>query len=480
MSIDVTVVGSGPSGLSAAVTLARAGLSVRVLERASTIGGGLRTSELTLPGFRHDVCSAVHPAALASPFFRLWGLEQRVPFVVPELSFGHPLDGAPAGLAWRDLDRATERLGRDGLAYRRLLEPLVRRIEGVVDFTGHQLLRVPADPIAAVRFGLRALEQGTADWNTRFRDGTAPAMLTGVLAHANARLPSLAAAGTGLLLGAHAHARGWGLPIGGSQSIADALADDLRAHGGIIETDAEVRSPADVGDSRAVILDTSPEFLLRYAAGRLPDRYARAVGRYRRGHAIAKVDFALAGPIPWADPELGAAPTVHLGGTRREIAEAENAVGAGRVPERPYVLLVQPTVVDASRAPAGKHIAWAYLHVPRGVDLDATELITAQVERFAPGFRDLVLAAAPTTAADAFASNPNDVGGDILGGAVTIGQLLKRPVVSRAPWRTPVHGLYLASAATPPGPGVHGMNGWFAARAALHDVFGISETPFGD
>ncbi len=475
--IDATVVGSGPNGLAAAVVFARAGLTVRVVERESTVGGGMRTKELTLPGFRHDVCSAVHPAALASPFFRAFGLTERVPFVIPDASYAHPFDGGTAGIVWRDLDRTAEGLGRDGRAWKSLFEPLVDRIAGVIAFTDDQLIRVPRDPIAAVAFGLRALEQGTALWNARFRGTVAPALITGIAAHAVSSLPSLASAGAGLLLGAHAHAAGWGFPIGGSQAIADALAADLEAHGGRIHCDTEVLSPADLEPSTVTLLDTSADFLASFGGERLPAGYRRALTRYRHGNAVAKVDFALSAAVPWADPAVANAPTVHLGGTREQIVEAENAVAKGRVPDSPYVLVTQPTILDPSRAPTGKHVLWAYIHVPSNSALDPTELVTAQLERFAPGFRDIVLASAAMTARDVEAYNPNYVGGDMSAGAVTIGQLIKRPVVSTRPWQTPIDGLYLCSAATPPGPAVQGMNGWHAATLALATHFGIRDVP---
>lgn len=469
---DVTVVGSGPNGLAAAVTAARAGLAVRLIEGAEQLGGGVRTGELTLPGFRHDICSAVHPAGIASPFFRAIGLD--VDWIVPELSYAHPFADGSAALAWRDLERTAGGLGRDGEAWRRLLGPLVDRIGGVVDFTGGQLLRIPRDLRAAVSFGLRSLEQGSPVWNARFSGRDAKALLTGAMAHAPGGMPSLASAGAGLLLAAHAHAAGWAFPRGGSQAIADAMVADLLAHGGTIEPGRFIGSLAELEPTRVTLLDTAPDLLM---TADLPSGYARALRRFRRGPGIAKVDFALSAPVPWASPEVGLAPTVHLGGRRSDIAAAERQVMAGRMPRHPYVLITQPSVLDASRAPAGQHTLWAYTHVPRDSDWDATQLITAEVERYAPGFRDTVLASASRSAAEVGRLNPNDIGGDIYGGALTMTQLVRRPVLSTTPWRTPLPGVYLCSAATPPGPAVHGMNGWNAARLALRERFGIRALP---
>ncbi|WP_167136941.1 NAD(P)/FAD-dependent oxidoreductase [Diaminobutyricimonas sp. TR449] len=475
--IDATVVGAGPNGLAAAVTLARAGLQVRLVERADTVGGGMRSAELTLPGHLSDVCSAVHPAALASPFFRAFGLTQRVDFVIPELSYAHPLDGGRAGLAWRDLERTAEGLGPDGDAWRRLFAPILEHLDGVVDFTGSQLLRVPRDPVATVTYGLRVLEQGTGVGRLRFADATAPAMLAGVAAHAGRPVPSLPAAGAGLLLAAHAHARGWGYPRGGSQAIAEALASDFLAHGGRLDLGVMVRSRADLEPSRAILLDTSARFLDEFAGDALPARYRRRLAGYRYGVGAAKVDFALSSPVPWEAEAVRLAPTVHLGGTAGAISRAERLPHKHAVAARPYVLLCQPSVLDPTRAPDGHHMVWAYIHVPRGSSFDPTETVTAQIERFAPGFRDLVLASSAHSARQLAEYNPNYLGGDILGGALSLTQLFRRPVTSPTPWRTPVEGLYLCSAATPPGPAVHGMNGWYAATLALRDVFGIRHLP---
>ncbi len=469
------MVGSGPNGLAAAVALARAGLDVRVLESAHSIGGGVRTAGLTLPGFRHDVCSAVHPAALTSRFFRAFELRERIAWHVPDASYAQPLDGGRAAIAWHDLDRTASGLGRDGRAWRAVVRPLVRHLDDVLEFTGNQLLRVPHHPVPVARFGLRMLQLGTGI--PTFATEEADALLAGVLAHANTRMPSLAAAASGLFLAAHAHAStGWAYPHGGAQAIADVLAEDLRAHGGEIKTGHRVERLADLdwGDPDAgdvLLLDASPRLLLTHPD--IPARYARAINRYRYGAAASKVDFALDGPVPWANPDVARAPTVHVGGTRAEIAASENAVAAGRVSERPYVLTVQPSVLDSSRAPTGKAVLWTYIHVPAGSTLDATELVTRQIERFAPGFRDRILASHAMTAAERSAYNPADIGGDILGGAFTMAQSFKRPVVSRTPWRTPLRGIYLASASTPPGPGVTGMPGWLAARQALLDHTGV-------
>ncbi|MGN5734050.1 MULTISPECIES: phytoene desaturase family protein [Arthrobacter] len=480
--VDVAVVGSGPNGLAAAVTMARAGLSVQVFEDADSIGGGTRTAESTLPGFLHDVCSAVHPMALASPFFRAFELERRIELLVPEVSYGHPLDGGRAGIAYRSLDRTVEALGADGPVWRALMEPLLRRLEGVVDFTQGPLLRLPRDPLAVLKFGARALLQGTPAWNLGFALDVAPAMLTGVSAHAIGRLPSPSAAGAGLLLGVLAHAGGWPVPKGGSHAISQALADDLLAHGGRIEMGVRIDSVAELRaatGATAIIASTTPRALVGMAGAELPSAYARKLESFSYGAGVCKVDFALSGPVPWTATDLRAAPTLHLGGSREQIAFAESEVLAGRHPKNPYVLAVQAGVIDQTRAPAGQHTLWAYTHVPAGSSRDCTAEIIDAVEKHAPGFRDLILASSVQSAHDVGAYNLNYIGGDIGSGAVTMRQLLQRPVVSMEPWRTPVQGLYLGSASTPPGPAVHGMGGWFAAKSALKHTFGLPMPALG-
>ncbi len=476
---DVAVVGAGPNGLAAAAVMARAGLSVELFEAGKTIGGGTRTSELMQPGHFHDICSAVHPMAVASPFFKAFELSRRINLITPDLSYGSPLDGGRAALAYRSLDKTASGLGRDGAAYRRLMAPLVDRVDDVMDFTQNQLLRIPRNPIAAGIFGLRTLEQGSGMWNARFKEESAPALLAGVAAHAISHQPSLAASGAGLMLGALGHAGGWPIPEGGSAAIAAAMAKDLVAHGGVIHTDAPIDRLEDLPATRATLLNVAPQGLLNMAGNALPGRYRGALESFRYGNGSCKVDFILSGPVPWAAKELADAGTVHLGGTRAEVARSENEVNAGKHPERPYVLVAQQSRFDSGRAPAGHHTLWAYCHVPTGSTRDMTEAVTAQVERFAPGFRDLVVESKAITAAGLAKYNRNYVGGDFSAGTMDMLNLVQRPVVSPVPWRTPLRGVYLCSSSTPPGPGVTGMPGYHAAKYALRDMFGLSVPALG-
>jgi phytoene dehydrogenase-like protein len=476
--MDAVVVGSGPNGLAAALILARAGLAVEVHESAEVPGGGTRTTELTKPGFRHDICSAVHPMALASPFFRAFDLAAHgVRMLQPEVAYAHPLDGGRAGLAWRDPDRTAEGLGRDGRAWRSLLDPLARRWEAIAAVALSDFRDVPLRPGAMSRLAIRVLEQGSPLWGARFHDELAPAMLTGVSAHGIRPPRSPVPAGMGLFLAALAHAVGWPMPHGGSQAISDALAAEIRRCGGRIVTGHHVQSLAELPRSRAVLLNVAPAGALRILGDRLPSGYARRLRRFRYGGAVCKVDYALDGPVPWSAPGADLAGTLHLVGTRTEALVAERAVAAGRHAARPYVLAVQAGVVDPTRAPGGKQTLSAYAHVPNGSPLDVSDVMSGQIERFAPGFRDLVLATHVITAAEAERHNPNNVGGDICAGAVTPWQMLMRPRPAWDPYATPLPGVYLCSASTPPGPGVHGMGGVHAARRVLRREFGIRTDP---
>jgi phytoene dehydrogenase-like protein len=477
--VDVEVVGSGPNGLAAAVVMARTGLSVRVHEAAATVGGGSRSIELMERDHLHDFCSAVHPMALASPFFRSFELSRRIGFAVPEVSFAHPLDGGRAGIAYRSMHETVAGLGVDGEPYRRLLQPLSDREQAILAFTLNHVVRVPRKPEAAARFALAVLDQGLPTWNRRFRTEEARALVTGVMAHPVGTLPSLTGAGAGLVLNLLAHTVGWPIPVGGSQSIADALALDVRRHGGEIVTNSRIGTLAEVSDARVVLLDVAPKAFRAMARGRLTGAYEKALAAFTYGNAACKVDFILSGPVPWTHPELHRAGTAHLGGTREEIAAGEKQVNQGRHPDSPYVLLSQPSSFDPTRAPAGAHTLWTYCHVPRGSTKDMAEAVTAQIERFAPGFRDVVVRSHTTTASALEAYNANYVGGDFSSGAVNLRQIVARPVPSLQPWATPLKGVYLCSQSTPPGPGVHGMAGLNAAKLALRREFGLPVPALG-
>ncbi|ATG51828.1 phytoene dehydrogenase [Brachybacterium vulturis] len=483
--VDVAVVGSGPNGLAAAVTLARAGLSVQVLDAEDTVGGGARTLDLGLaPGIVHDICSAVHPLALASPFFAAFDVEARgVRAIAPVASYAQPLDDEPAAIAWRDAERTAAGLGTDGRAWRATLGTLSRHQDLVVALAlGDKRSLPPAllDPAAlavAPLFGALIGAQGSPAWNLPFRTERARALLGGVAAHAIGPMPSLAMAATAGLLGTIAHGAGWPLPVGGSQSIIDALVADLRAHGGQIRTGHRVRTWRDVPPARAVLLDTPAPAAADILANRLPAPFERALRRFPHGDGAAKVDFVLSGPVPWRDPEVGEAGTQHLGGTRAQMAHAEAEVAAGRLPQRPTTLVSDPSVVDPGRIHDGLRPLWAYAHVPAGDTTDPTELVTAQIERFAPGFRDLIVAARGIPASEMDAHNPALVGGDISMGRVTMTGMIARPTARWDPYRLAGTGWYLCSSATPPGPGVHGMSGWHAARRVLEREFGITAMP---
>ena len=464
---DAIVVGSGPNGLAAAIALAQAGRSVLVLEAAPAIGGGTRTAELTLPGFRHDVCSAIHPLALASPFLRRLPLQQHgLEFVHPEIPLAHPLGNGTAAVLHRSVDDTAEGLGADGDAYRALMRPLVARWELLlVDLLAP--LRPPRHPLADARFARAGLRSAAGLARSRFAGGPARALLAGNAAHAMRPLTALTTAGFGLTLMMLGHAVGWPAAVGGSQAIADAMASLLRSLGGEIETGRQVRSHAELRGVRAVLFDLTPRQLAVIAGDDLPPRYRRALGRFRYGPGVFKLDYALTGPVPWTARECRRAGTVHLGGTLDEIEHSEAEVTRGRQAARPYVLVAQQSLFDRARAPGEAHTLWAYCHVPNGSPLSARDAIEAQIERHAPGFRDLIQACSALGPADLQAHNANYVGGDINGGASDLRQLFARPVARPVPYATPNPRYFVCSSSTPPGGGVHGMCGWHAARAAL-------------
>ncbi len=467
MTYDAVVVGSGPNGLAAAITLAGAGRSVHVIEAAETPGGGTRSAELTLPGFVHDVCSTIHPLVLASPFFRAMPLADLGDTLAqPEIPYAHPLDGGRAVLLHRDVRETARALGSDGPAYERLMRPLVEGWDGIVEGVLAPL-RIPGHPFLMARFGLGAI-RSVAGLTGRFEGEEAKALLAGAGAHSMLPLTKSPTAGVALMLALLAHAVGWPAVVGGSQVLADALVTDLEKLGGTLTFGTPVRSMKDVPPAKTVFFDVTPRQLVRIAGDRLPERYQRRLHKYRYGPGVFKMDWALDGPVPWAAAEVGKAGTVHVGGTFAELAASELAANRGEVSDRPYVLLAQQTVMDPSRAPEGKHTVWAYCHVPHGSTVDMTDRIEAQIERFAPGFRDRVLARATRNSEDVERHNENYVGGDINGGVQDLRQQFTRPVAAVTPYRTPAPGIYLCSSSTPPGGGVHGMCGYWAAEAALH------------
>ncbi len=473
-NVDITVVGSGPNGLTAAVICARAGLSVRVIEAQPIAGGGARTApDPEFPGVRHDICSAVHPLAIASPFFAEFDLPARgVALAVPEISYANPLPNQRAAVGYRSLDRTCAELD-DGASWRTLLGPLSQHLDGVLSLLLGDKRSIPADIPTVARAGLRLLQQGSPAWG-RLRGEDARALFTGVAAHAISQLPSLVSAGAGLLLATLGHTVGWPIPVGGSQTIADALIDDLRAHGGELVLGERVTRPP----GGVVFYDTAPTALLGIYGDALPARYASRLRRYRYGPGVAKVDFVLSGEIPWRDARLAQAPTLHMGGTRTQMALAEREVAAGRHADWPMVLAALPHLADPARVdPAGRRPLWTYAHVPMGSGVDMTEKITGVFEKFAPGFRDIVVAARSVPAARLADHNANLVGGDIGVGGNNILSAITGPGPRLNPWTLPVPNAYLCSSATPPGGGVHGMAGYYAARTALNREFGFALPP---
>ena len=468
---DAVVIGAGPNGLAAAITLARQGRRVLVLEACATPGGGLRTDERTLPGFRHDACAAIHPLAVASPFMRSLPLEQfGVEWVFPPAAVAHPLDDGSAVTLERSVDETAAQLGEDGPAYRRLVGPLARNWEALVEDILGPLPLPPRHPLQMARFGLPAVLSAAGLARLAFHGERARAIFAGLAAHTMLPLEQPITAAFGLTMLILAHSVGWPMPRGGSQAIASAMTAYLESLGGEVCTGFRVRSMADLPPARAYLFDLTPRQILQIAAERLPSGYRSQLERFRYGPGVFKIDYALSGPAPWKAPRVMRAATVHLGGSLEEIAASERAPSRGEHSPRPYVLFVQQTPFDPSRAPAGCHTAWAYCHVPHGSDVDMTGAIEAQIERFAPGFRDLVLARSTRTAVEMEAYNPNYVGGDTNGGVQDLLQLYTRPVPRLSPYTTPARDIFICSSSTPPGGGVHGMCGSLAAQAALRGV----------
>lgn len=466
---DGVVVGAGPNGLAAAVALAAAGASVLVVEQGDTPGGGCRSAASTLPGFVHDVCSAVHPLGVASPYLRTLALaDHGLEWLHPEVMLAHPLDDGNAAVLLSDVGDTGEALG-DRQGWERLMGPVVDQWEAVAAEVLSPLLRPPRHPVALARFGLRAMWPATVLARGLLRSAQAQALFAGIAAHTVAALERPLTAAAGVMLGGAGHASGWPVAKGGSQRITDALVAELARRGGRIETGRRVAAIDELPAASVVLFDTSPRDLLHIAGSRFPPRYRRRLARYRYGLGTFKIDYALDGPVPWTAEACRRAGTVHVGGTLAEVAFAEAEVARGRHPERPFVLAAQQSLIDR-RAPEGRHTLWAYCHVPNGSTLDVTSAVEAQLERFAPGFSERVLARTATTSAMLEAYNPNCVGGDIAGGATDGLQLVFRPVASAHPYRTPAPGVFLCSSSTPPGGGVHGMCGYWAAQDALHHL----------
>ncbi len=474
---DAVVVGSGPNGLAAALVLAGAGYGVRVYEAEPVPGGGLRTAELTRPGFRHDICSAIHPLAAASPYFRSLPLEEHgLEWIQPDAPLAHPLPDGGAVLLERSIEATARGLGPDGDAWISLVGPLVEAWPEIEENVLASPVRIPRHPFAMARFGLHALRSAEVI-GRRFRGERAAALWAGIAAHSMTALDRPLTAGIALVLSLIAHREGWPFPQGGSDRLAHAMISVLSDRGGEIVTGRRVGSLDDLPPAGAILLDVTPRQVLRIAGERLPPGYRRKLARFRYGPAAFKVDWALDGPIPWRAAECARAGTVHVGGTAEEIRVGEGLVDRGGHPKRPFILLAQPTLFDPGRAPAGKHVAWAYCHVPNGSTVDMTEAIERQVERFAPGFRDRILARHAMGPAALEAHNANLVGGHINGGLQDLRQTFARPVLRRDPYATPLAGLYVCSSSTPPGGGVHGMCGYHAARSALRGALRGRKAP---
>lgn len=470
---DAVIVGSGPNGLSAAIVLQEAGLSVLILEAKETIGGGLRSAELTLPGFIHDVCSAIHPLAAGSPFFNKLPLAQHgLEYAYPEIAAAHPFDNGSASFLKGSVEETAAHLGEDGPAYKELLVPLVKSWPGLApDVLGP--LHFPKHPMDMAAFGLNALRSATS-LATKFKTKEARGLWAGMSAHSIQPLSNLATSAIGLVLLATGHLQGWPAPVGGSIQIANALVSYFLSLGGKIQNGVHVRNMRDVPSAQAVLFDLTPKQILQIAGERFSALYKWQLKRYRYGMGVFKIDWALDGPIPFMSTVAREAGTVHLGNTLEEIAQNELLTSRGKHVEKPFVLLAQQSLFDKSRAPTGKHTAWAYCHVPNGSMVDMAAAIENQVERFAPGFKDLILAKHTMNTKDVEAYNPNYIGGDINGGIIDLGQLFTRPALRPSPYRTSEKGIYICSSSTPPGGGVHGMCGYYAAKQTLKDIFHIN------
>jgi phytoene dehydrogenase-like protein len=469
---DAVVVGSGPNGLVAAATLADEGLRVLVLEAQDTLGGGARSAALTQPGFVHDTCSTVWSLGLASKAMRALPLEEHgVEWRHAELPLAQPLDGGRSALLHRSVEETAEGLGPDGAAYRRLMGPLVASGFDLTESLLSPFQIPPRHPLVLARYGWAGVRSARGLIRSRFRTDEARALLAGLAAHSILSLRAPITAGYGLMLGVAAHLVGYPVARGGSQRVTDALVAIIEARGGEVVAGRRVSALGELPPAKAVLLDVSARNAAEIGGDRFPARYRKALEGFRYGAGVHKVDWALDGPVPWADPDLARVGTVHVGGTMEETVAAEGEVAAGRHPERPWVLLVQASRFDPTRAPAGQEALWAYCHVPNGSTVDMTDRIEAQIERFAPGFRDRILARHVMGTAEVERRNANFVGGDINAGAADLRQFVRRPTIGLDPWRTPAKGIYLCSSSTPPGGGVHGMCGWHAARSALKHEF---------
>jgi phytoene dehydrogenase-like protein len=468
---DAVVVGAGPNGLAAAIRIAQHGFSTLLLERNSEVGGACRTEELTLPGFQHDVGSGVHPMALGSPFFTSLPLEKYgLAWGQPEIPLAHPINQTEIATLRRSISQTGESLGRDAKAYQRLFQPLVSRWRSLLEEFLQPLIHFPRYPLQMAAFGNLALTSVDHLIRNRFSREPAKALFAGLAAHSFLSLTDTGSSAFALVLGMLAHAIGWPIPIGGAQAITRALCRHFEALGGQVQTDVSVMTLRQLPESRVILFDVTPRQFVQILGGVLPASYRRKLERFKYGPGIFKIDYALDGPIPWLHPDCQKAGTIHLGGTFAEIAQAEYQVSRGRHAEHPFLLVSQPTVVDATRAPSNRHIAWVYGHVPNGSSWDMTKSFEKQIGRFAPEFKDRVLASRVTASAELERNNPNLIGGSITGGANNLWQLIARPILSPTPYRTPLRGVYLCSSSTPPGGGVHGMCGFHAANVALKDL----------